>query len=160
MKAAGGSCLDQMRPPSEATIASFLSHVLWGAHLGMTFHGFLVGRDKRKIAINGYPVEPLDPILQHPATHAPGSSETGFPASDTTTGSPAMTSSSSLRDPRSTSSQDLRLCSRRTDRVRSTERISSLPVVHAVHQRRRPTCHPLIENLSRQSAGGKRPRRP
>jgi hypothetical protein len=46
------------------------------AHLGMTFHRFLVGRGKRRIAVNGDPVEPWDPVLQHPATHALGAGDT------------------------------------------------------------------------------------
>ncbi|MBB2903539.1 hypothetical protein FHR75_004381 [Kineococcus radiotolerans] len=42
------------------------------AHLGMTFHRFLVGRGARRISINGNQVEPWDPILTHKATHALG----------------------------------------------------------------------------------------
>jgi hypothetical protein len=43
------------------------------AHLGMTFHRFLrSGRQGRNITVNGNPVLPWNPILEHPATHALG----------------------------------------------------------------------------------------
>jgi len=43
------------------------------AHLGMTFHRFLqTGRRARTIRVNGNVVEPWDPIMKHPATHALG----------------------------------------------------------------------------------------
>lgn len=42
------------------------------AHLGMTFHRFLVGRGAHRISVNGNKVEPWNPILVHPATHALG----------------------------------------------------------------------------------------
>lgn len=42
-------------------------------HLGMTFHRFLGnGRSSRSMSVNGVRVEPWDPILRHPATHALG----------------------------------------------------------------------------------------
>ena len=45
-----------------------------GRHLGMTFHRFLVGRGQKRrvMTVNGHEVEPWDPILAHPATHALG----------------------------------------------------------------------------------------
>jgi hypothetical protein len=39
------------------------------AHLGMTFHRFLVGRGARSMVVNANQVEAWDPILKHDATH-------------------------------------------------------------------------------------------
>ena len=64
---------DVQKSPEKAADRFFLVAAQAEAHLGMTFHRFLgPGRRCRRITVNGNKVEPWDPIMKHPATHALG----------------------------------------------------------------------------------------
>jgi hypothetical protein len=63
---------DVAKDPDRATDRFFKTAAQVEAHLGMTFHRFLVGRGARSITVNGNPVQPWNPILDHKATHALG----------------------------------------------------------------------------------------
>lgn len=64
---------DVAKDPDKANDRFFKVAAQVQAHLGMTFHRFIGGgRKGRTITVNGNKVEPWDPILKHPATHALG----------------------------------------------------------------------------------------
>ncbi|MBC7632572.1 ATP-binding protein [Aeromicrobium sp.] len=66
---------DVEKDPEKANDRFLLVAAQVQAHLGMTFHRFLVGRGARKISVNGNAVKPWDPVLQHPATQALGAGD-------------------------------------------------------------------------------------
>jgi hypothetical protein len=67
---------DVDRSPEKAADRFFRVAAQVQAHLGMTFHRFLgTGRRGRIIRVDGNVVEPWDPIMKHPATHALGPPE-------------------------------------------------------------------------------------
>lgn len=63
---------DVEKDPEKATDRFFRAAAQVEAHLGMTFHRFLVGRGARNITVDGNSVVPWNPILDHKATHALG----------------------------------------------------------------------------------------